>query len=177
MASDEALYERLVEGDLDAFDVLYKRYERPLFGFLLGQLGGDRAEAEEVFHESFLAILREREQGREIRSFRAWIYRVARNVCLNRLRGRRRAARAMETEARTPPAAADEPERALMRQEKAAALRGAVARLPEPLGELYALRAGGMSYEELSEVLDVPLGTVKSRMSAMLSCLRQEMKQ
>ena len=50
------------------------------------------------------------------------------------------------------------------------------AALPAPLAELYALRAGGMSYEELSGVLAIPVGTVKSRVHEMVSRLRQEME-
>jgi RNA polymerase sigma-70 factor (ECF subfamily) len=54
--SDESLYEQLVGGDLKALDVLYGRYQRHLFGFILGQLG-DRQEAEDVLHDAFLAVL------------------------------------------------------------------------------------------------------------------------
>jgi RNA polymerase sigma-70 factor (ECF subfamily) len=175
VASDEALYERLIEGDLGAFDELYRRYERPLFGFILRMLP-DRQEAEEVFHESFLALLREREGRHTIRSFRAWLYGTTRNQCLNRLRGRRRSARAMAAVASAPAAPAEGPEGALLRREAAEALRRAVSRLPTSLAELYALRARGLSYEELAEVLGVPQGTVKSRVHTMVSRLREEMR-
>jgi len=49
-----------------------------------------------------------------------------------------------------------------------------VARLPDPLAELFHLRAGGLSYEELAQVLEVPLGTIKSRMHEMVGRLREE---
>jgi RNA polymerase sigma-70 factor (ECF subfamily) len=94
---------------------------------------------------------------------------------LNRLRSRRRAAHAFES-AVPVESSDDHPERALADQEAAAALRCAVARLPEPLAELYQLRAGGLSYEEVAEVLDVPIGTVKSRMHQMVGRLREEVK-
>jgi RNA polymerase sigma-70 factor (ECF subfamily) len=55
-----------------------------------------------------------------------------------------------------------------------AGLEEAVRRLPEPMGALYRLRAGGLSYEEVAVVLGVPLGTVKSRMHELLSRLRKE---
>jgi len=176
MLTDEALYQRLLEGDLGAFDLLYRRYDRLLFGFIRKHLP-DAGEAEEVFHESFMALLRERQQGRTIRSFRAWLFQVTRNLCLNRLRGGKRAAQAIAAAAHAPPAPAEEPESALLRHETAEALRRAVARLPDPLGEIYSLRASGMSYEELAAVLGVPLGTVKSRVHAMVGCLRQQMQE
>lgn len=175
MSSDEALFEQLLAGELDAFDELYRRYERRLFGFILNYLP-ERQAAEEVFHEAFLTLLREREKGRPLRSFRAWLFQVTRNLCLNRLRGRRRSNKATAELASNPRPPAEGPERALLRQEAAAALQRAVAGLPNPLRELYHLRSGGMSYEELAQVLEVPQGTVKSRMNKMLSCLRQEMQ-
>jgi RNA polymerase sigma-70 factor (ECF subfamily) len=172
MLSDEALYRRLVGGDMNAFDELYRRYEACLFGFVLHQLR-DRVEAEDVFHETFLSVLRDRSQG-ELRSFRAWIYQVARNLCLNRARSRRRADRALETESRTPLEAPLHPESLLALREAPEALRRALGKLPEPLARLYELRASGLSYEEIADVLELPLGTVKSRMHEMVSRLRKE---
>ncbi len=174
MLSDEALYRRLVGGDLDAFDDLYRRYEASLFGFILHRLG-DRVEAEDVFHEAFLSVLRERGQG-EVRSFRAWIFQVARHLCANRLRARRRADRALLTESRTPPEASLHPENLLAAREAPDALRRALGKLPEPLARLYELRASGLSYEEIADVLEVPLGTVKSRMHEMVNRLRKEVE-
>lgn len=175
MESDEALFERLVGGELGAFDKLYDRFERPLFGFIRAQLG-DPAEAEDVFHEAFMAVLRERARREEVRSFRAWLYGVARNLCLNRVRSRKRESRAVEAAGHetlaSPPVPA---ELELERHQQAAALERAVTRLPRALGEVYRLRAAGLSYDELAEVLGLPVGTVKSRMHDMVRRLREEM--
>ncbi len=172
--SDESLYEQLLGGDMRAFDVLYERYERPLFGFIR-QYVEDTAQAEEIFHEAFLAVLRERRKRRAITSFKAWIYRVTRNLCLNRIRQRDRAARAISRLAELPARETDDPASSLASVEVEEALRLAVARLPEHLRELFALRATGMSYESLAETLGIPLGTVKSRVNSMLNRLREEM--
>jgi RNA polymerase sigma-70 factor (ECF subfamily) len=174
MLSDEALYRRLVRGDLDAFDELYRRYETCLFGFIIHRLG-DRVEAEDVFHEAFLSVLRDRGQP-EMKSFKAWIFQVARHLCANRLRSRRRADRALSTESRTPPEASVHPENLLAAREAPEALRRAVGKLPEPLARLYELRASGLSYEEIADALEVPIGTVKSRMHEMVSRLRKEVE-
>jgi RNA polymerase sigma-70 factor (ECF subfamily) len=173
-ASDEALYARLLRGELAAFDRLYERYERPLFGFLRAQLG-DPAEAEDVFHEAFLAVLHAGGAGTELRSFRAWLFQVARNLCLNRVRARRRADRALESvarEAQLPPAAPAAPPAG----RDPAELHAAVARLPPALAEVYQLRARGLSYDELASILEIPIGTVKSRMHEMMKRLREEMQ-
>lgn len=175
LRSDEALCEALLGGDARAFDVLYARYERPLFGFIRRHLA-ERAEAEDVLHEAFLAILRDRVSVRRAASFRAWLFQVARHLCLNRLRSRRRSERALEVEAQVPPSAEAHPEHALEERQTREALRDAVGRLPLELAELYQLRASGMSYEEMANVLEVPLGTVKSRMHKMVECLREEMR-
>lgn len=174
MLSDEALYEALLNGDLRAFDTLYERYERHLFGFIRKHLV-DVHEAEDVLHETFMAILRDRAGARAARSLRAWIFQVARNLCLNRQRSARRATRALEKEARTPDETSPGPERTLEDHQAQNALRHAVARLPIELGELYSLRTQGMSYSEMADVLGIPLGTVKSRMHHLVNQLREEM--
>lgn len=175
MRSDEALYEALLKGDMSAFDALYERYERPLFGFIRRQLQ-DSHEAEDVLHETVLAVLRDRKGAKAARSFRAWLFQVARHLCLNRERSRKRATRALLTEAQSPAEPARSPELQLTQHQTAEALRSAVAKLPAKLAELYELRAGGMSYEEMADVLEVPVGTIKSRMHQLVEQLRQEMK-
>lgn len=172
--SDEALCRALFDGDLAAFDTLYARYERSLFGFISRQLG-DPSEAEDVMHEVFLSVLREKASARAARSFKAWVFQVARHLCLNRVRARGRAASAVEVESRVETAGAVGPEEVLQHRQTSDALSKAVGRLPPALSELYRLRASGLSYEELAEVLAVPLGTVKSRMHELVKRLQQEM--
>lgn len=174
MVSDEALYARLVDGDESAFDELYRRYEGCLFGFLVRQLG-DRADAEDVFHEAFMSVLRERRAQGKIQSFKAWIFQVARNLCHNRARSRSRALRAVSVEASTQGEQVT-PHSALEDREAPRALDRAAARLPEALRSLYDLRAAGLSYDEIAATLTVPVGTVKSRMHELVRRLRQEME-
>jgi RNA polymerase sigma-70 factor (ECF subfamily) len=168
--SDEALYHRLRrEGDLRAFDELYQRYERRLFGFLLGFLS-ERADAEEVFHDAFLQVLASREVSFAAGSFAAWLYKIARNLALNRVRSGKRAAQA------TAALPAGEPVATVEEQLDARAQRQALAQalgeLPPVLAEVYQLRVGGMSYEEIAFALEVPLGTVKSRMHELSDRLK-----
>jgi RNA polymerase sigma-70 factor (ECF subfamily) len=67
-----------------------------------------------------------------------------------------------------------EPECELAQRQVAHLIERAVQRLPGPLAEVYRLRASGMSYDEVAEILDIPVGTVKSRMHEMVKRLRQE---
>ncbi|MGZ3442607.1 MAG: RNA polymerase sigma factor, partial [Polyangia bacterium] len=83
MESDELLFERMRSGQMAAFDALYLRWERRLYGFIRAYLD-DAAEAEDVFHETFMTVLRapaDFSRG----SFKAWVHQVARNAALNRL--------------------------------------------------------------------------------------------
>ena len=170
MLPDEALFEQLLAGDLSGFDALYARYSRHLFGFIAAQLE-DRAEAEDVLHEVFLTVLHEARSARRARVFRSWLFQVAKNACLNRLRSRRRAAAALKL---APPAEPEVPAEAqLLAHQSAQALAKAVEALPGTLAELYHLRAQGLSYQELASVLGVPLGTIKSRLHEMVSRLKE----
>jgi RNA polymerase sigma-70 factor (ECF subfamily) len=168
--NDEALYARQrQQGELAAFDVLYARYERRLYGFIHGYLSA-RADVEEVFHDAFLQVLRSREVRFERGSFAAWIFKVARHLALNRVRGGRRASAAVQQQppAEQPPG----PDEQLAAVERTAALARAVAALPPGLAEVYRLRTGGMSYEDIAFTLEIPLGTVKSRTHEMVARLK-----
>jgi len=177
MDSDEALFDALVAGDMRAFDRLYDRFSRPLFAFIRGQLR-DPSEAEDVLHEAFMAVLRARGQRHEIRSFRAWLYKVAHHLCMNRARKLDRGERAVAVASAVDAAerATLEPERAFEAAQLGARLKEAVMKLPAPLAEIYRLRTAGLSYDEVAVTLDVPLGTVKSRMHDMVQRLRKELE-
>jgi RNA polymerase sigma-70 factor (ECF subfamily) len=171
--SDEALYRRIRDGDIGAFDALYDRYETPLFGYLRA-LVGDRRDAEELLHDAFLAALKTGAASFDEGGFRAYLYRAARNLAFNRKRatGRRDRAHAslpdggVETGADT----------ALESRQLDAALERAVGRLPPALNELFHLRTSGLSYEQIASVTDAPVGTIKSRMHQMVHALREELR-
>lgn len=173
MRSDEALYQQVHQGDLAAFDVLYERYERRLFSYLL-RMTGSRVDAEDLMHEAFLSVLRSPEVDLNRATFCTWLYRIARNRCLNHLRSARRADHALVTVAAEAPAPAPSAEVVYQEGALLRALHEAVSRLPAPLSELFHLRSSGLSYEQMAQVLEVPLGTVKSRMNQMMNQLRLE---
>src|SRR5580658_1569379 len=149
MDSDEVLYARVKRGDMPAFDELYSRYATRLFGFLRPQLAS-RADAEDVFHESLLATLESAEVAFDRGSFRTWLYRIARNLVLNRARSQGRGESAL---AKLAPVLDERPSPAderVAHGELLRALDGAVSRLPSPLSEVYHLRSSGLSYEEMA---------------------------
>jgi RNA polymerase sigma-70 factor (ECF subfamily) len=175
MESDESLYARVKQGDLLAFDELYTRYSSRLFGFLRAQLPAS-SDSEDVFHETMMATLESDEVTFEGASFRTWLFRIARNRVLNRLRSSARGdaanVRLSAGGEPAPPNAEDRVARAQMVD----ALERAVKRLPSTLSDVYHLRSSGLSYEEMAAVLEIPLGTIKSRMNQMVKVLREELQ-
>jgi RNA polymerase sigma-70 factor (ECF subfamily) len=176
--SDEDLVRAIRSGEIAAFDRLYERHEVRLFAYLRAMLG-DRGDAEEVLHDAFLSVLRDKAAAFDRQgSFRAWLYRVARNLALNRKRASGRHDRNVAAvPIDDPPASINaRADAALETRQLEDALAAALGKLPTPLGELWHLRTSGLSYEQIASVVDAPLGTVKSRMHQMVSVLREELK-
>lgn len=175
METDEALIDRARSGDVAAFDRVYERYEVKLFAYLRALLG-DRAEAEEVFHDAFLRAIEADATRLDPGGFRPWLYRVARNLAFNRKRAAGRRDRAHAAARALEAVSSEGADASLESRELDVALARAVARLPNALGEVYHLRTCGLSYEQIASVVEIPIGTVKSRMHQMVTSLREELK-
>lgn len=172
MESDEQLYLEVRRGSQAAFETLYERYEGPIFGFIYRRLQS-RQDAEEVFHEAMLAIFKGPDLEFSKGGFAGWLFKVALNLSLNRVRSKKREGRALALVTDYDGAARNletwpDPED-LEEMQKAA------AGLSETLRQVYVLRREGRSYEEMSDILGIPLGTVKSRVHLMVTQLRKEM--
>lgn len=163
--TDDDLIRMYHEGDADAFGVLFDRHYASVYHFARTMLG-DAGGAEDVLQETFLAVARAGRSYTPRGRFRAWLMRIVRNRCLNRIASQRarRAALAETGLDVVCPAAADPspPQRAEAR-EQADALRLAIATLPERQREAITLYAfDRMTYREVAEVLDMPINTVKT---------------
>jgi RNA polymerase sigma factor (sigma-70 family) len=170
--SDEELLEAIAAGDEGALGVLYDRFGRIAYGVALRVLR-DRALAEDAVQEAFLAIWRSATRYRLERAKPStWVLTLVhrRAVDLVRREDRRRA----EPLDEPPESAGDEvPEQADLR-ERRAAVQSALQQLPDDQREALELAYyGGYTQSELAERLGVPLGTIKSRMFAGLTRLRE----
>ncbi len=168
MATDGELIQRAASGDRGAFEDLYRRYARPVFGLALRRLG-DRGRAEDAVQETFASIWRSASSYRPERGPGApWLYAVARNAIVDRTRAR------SETPAEIPDEPADEPSPSERAEQSWVAWRvhRALEELPEREREVVALAYwSGLSQSEVAEYLGVPLGTVKTRTRAALAHL------
>lgn len=159
--------------DLDAFEVLFNRYGALIFRTAYG-LTGDRHAAEEVLQDTFARAYRHRQRLRTDISVAPWLHRVAMNLCFSRLKRRRLPSVPMleETLGRLRDGAIEPAERA-ERQELRQIVREGIAALPpkhQSVVVLYYL--DGLSLLETADVLELPLGTVKSRLHYALRALR-----
>lgn len=173
MLDDAELAVRCANGDEEAWRQLVERFQRKVWNVAF-QFTGRADEAEELSQEIFLHLwtaLRTFDTGG---SFPAWLSRVARNYAIDHYRRRRRersmvqdSEKAQELVAVAPDSTGrNDPHRALEDKDVAAWLRGVIDRLPSELGQAVILRdLQGMSYEEMAEMLSIPLGTVKSRIN------------
>jgi RNA polymerase sigma-70 factor (ECF subfamily) len=165
LPDDARLLARLRAGDPRAFEELVTMYQHRVFGVALRMLG-TRAEAEEIAQETFLRAHRSLGEFRGEARLGTWLYAIASRLCLNRLAsGPRRHERSDEAALLQAPAESADAVGALERGELEAALHQAVAALPEDRRIVVVLRdLEGLSYEEIGEVLGVPLNTVRSRL-------------
>ena len=171
--ADERLMELFLDGDHQALEALVRRYEKPLFAFAVRTMGC-RAAAEDAFQETFLRVYRRRSTYQSGRSFRAWLYSICLNVCRDALRkGQRRKEVPLVPDTRTADASPGPAEQAVTMFE-VARVRRALSQLPKKQSEVVLLaHYQGLAYPEIAEVLDVPVGTVKSRnFNAMRNLLR-----
>ena len=166
--SDEALTRAVRDGDMEAFDVLYARYEVRLFAYVRRFIV-DRQQAEDVFQEVFMTVLRDRTFDPERGRFAAWLFTVARNRCRMAHRKDSRESRALEAMPRGSEAA--EPGYA-----EADRVRRAMDALPEPQRQLLLLKqVAELTYREIAAVLGVAEGTIKSRLHAATSAFRAQL--
>ncbi|HUT35222.1 MAG TPA: sigma-70 family RNA polymerase sigma factor [Planctomycetota bacterium] len=173
---DDDLVQMYREGDADAFDVLFDRYHVPIYNFARTMLG--RADgAEDVLQEVFLAVARAARTYDPRGRFRAWLFRLARNHCLNRLQSerlRRRVIRESGLDLADAPSGGPSPADQAERDERLARLRGLITELPERQREAIVLYAfEQMSYQEVADVLGIPVNTVKTLIHRARAALAQ----
>jgi RNA polymerase sigma-70 factor (ECF subfamily) len=170
-ADDLPLVRRCLRGDARAFEELVSRYEGALYR-LAWRMLRDNEEAQDVVQETFIRVFRALETYDTERKFSTWILRIATNLCIDRYRRRRMRLVSIDAseddEERRPIVLVDgapRPDATHGKTSIAEQLDEFIQRLPPIYRAIIELRyKRGLAYEEIAEVLDVPLGTVKARL-------------
>jgi RNA polymerase sigma-70 factor, ECF subfamily len=165
MEPDETLIARTLDGELAAFEQLVERHREIVFRVAARIVGPD--DAEDISQDTFLRAFHRLDQYRGTASFRTWLLQITQNTALNALAWARR--RPTDT-ASEPPEMADrdpirQPAMELERRERQQRLEFKLTALRPEYRSLLVLRdLEGLSYEEIAEVLEMPLGSVKGRL-------------
>jgi len=171
---DEAALVRLAKsGNVAAFEQLVVAYDLRIYHLAYRMLGNPE-DARDMAQETFLRAYRSLGELRDEAAFPTWLFRIARNLCMDELRQRRRRPTVSLDEPvtsgeadlpRQMPANTPDPQRALEEQEMADAVERALASIPPEYRVAVVLRdLQGFSYEEMAAILEIPRGTVKSRL-------------
>ena len=169
--TDQRLVDRVLAGDKNAFNMLVLRYQHRVAA-LVGRFVNDAQEAEDVCQEAFIKAYRALPLFRGDSAFYTWLYRIAVNTAKNHLVSRNRRPPASDldvdeaevSEIGTVLREIENPEGSLATEKSKQAINAAVEDLPEDLRTAFTLREfSGLSYEDITEVMDCPVGTVRSR--------------
>jgi RNA polymerase sigma factor (sigma-70 family) len=168
---DADLIARIARGERSALEALYARHQAALFAYLL-HFAPDRGTAEELLQDTLVAAWKNARSFAGRSSVGAWLFGIARRRAYKRLRRREPVYLALDA-AETVADTAPEPEAALLASVDRAELAAALGRLAAMHQEVLLLAfVHQLSYAEIAEVLDMPLGTVKSRLNHAKRALR-----
>lgn len=179
--TDEQLLEAYRFGDKTSFKQLVERYQRELFHFLVRFLG-DRAAAEDVFQETFLQVHQSAEQFDLQRRFRPWLFTIAANKARDLMRSQARRPTNPLQASISPgsdeggqfidlmQSTAEMPSEPMEQEELQRLVQGTVMNMPDHLREILLLSYfHQFPYKQISDILNIPLGTVKSRLHAAVA--------
>ena len=173
--SDEALMERVKQADKAALRILYDRYSAPLTAFV-GKSLSDPIDAADIVHEAFISVWEGSGKFRENTSFRAWLYTIARNKSVDRMRKTGR--EVLGEPDTTIPDLDPDPAAVAEMCEDRSRVRACLEKLSAAHRKVVSLSFfEGMTYREIAEIEDVSEGTVKSRIfhakKLLMHCLSQ----
>lgn len=182
--TDRELVERVQRGDKKAFDLLVLKYQHKIIS-LISRYIHDQAEVLDVAQESFIKAYRALPGFRGESAFYTWLYRIATNTAKNHLvvNNRRQSDIDIDDEESTLSESAlglqdhESPENLLVKDEVERTVFNAIEQLPEELRTAITLREmEGMSYEDIAQVMDCPVGTVRSRIFRAREAIEGKLK-
>ena len=183
MSSDEELVARSMGGDLDSFNQLVLRWERPIYALAYRVIGREE-DARDVAQETFLRAFRALSGFKGQAKFSSWLYRITLNLCRDWIRKERRTPVSQAPEGIDIIELAGEAtptetiEQLVGRNQLSKAVSRAMASLPEDQRTAIILKEyHGLTFQEIADMLDCPLSTVKTRLYQGLSVVRKQLEQ
>jgi RNA polymerase sigma-70 factor (ECF subfamily) len=181
---DEELVLRVQQGDKKAYDLLVIKYQNKIIQ-LVNRYLKDPSEAQDVAQEAFIKAYRALDSFRGDSAFYTWLYRIAINTAKNYLISRAKRSSNGDVDIQDAEVfenalqlhGMDTPEKLLINQEILEAIKSAIDGLPEEMRTAIMLREfDGMSYDDIAEVMDCPVGTVRSRLFRAREAIDQKLK-
>jgi RNA polymerase sigma-70 factor (ECF subfamily) len=155
MTEERKVIERVLDGDSEAFNLLIRQWERPIYNFIVRMIG-NRDEAMDLCQDCFMKAYRELRTLKDRDRFSSWLYRIAHNACLSQIRKNHG-----KTWVELDPDDGPAPEPV----ENRLAVEKALSQLPADQREAVILKVfQGLKFEEIAAVQDAPISTVKSRL-------------
>lgn len=178
---EEKLISKAAAGDGAAFSELMTMHEKRMYAVAL-RMCANREDAQDCLQDAMLRVYRSIGGFKGQSSFSTWVYRITMNTCLDELRRRKtRNASSLDTMLEggwSPTDGENGPEKQAVASEQRRVLNSAIAELPEDMRSAIVLRdVQGFSYEEIAEMLEVNIGTIKSRISRGREKLRQILRE
>lgn len=173
---EKALIGQILAGDQDAFARLVQAYQKPVYNLCL-RMVSNPTDAEDLAQEAFVKAWRGLRFYKHEAAFSTWLYRLTSNVCIDFLRRQKKTV-SLTVEEDAPelevPDAAPLPEEQVLNKEKQQAVAAAMAQLEEEYRLALTLRVvEDLTYEQIAEVLDIKVGTVKSRIARARERMRK----
>lgn len=173
--TDEELMYRIMSGEATALTLLVQRYHGPILGYLYRMCHANRALAEDLTQEVFTRIMRQTNYQSN-RPFKPWLYAIATNLARDHAKLAETRYAACLDKSNGLPDAAPGPEELALAAEQGREVAQAIGSLPIEYRAAITLRFyGGMSLQEIATALDIPLGTVKSRLYTGCRRLRERL--
>jgi RNA polymerase sigma-70 factor (ECF subfamily) len=175
-AGDSRLFELWAGGDPRGFAGLYEKYKNRVFGFLM-RMTGDRATAEDILQDTFLAALRNLDQFDRGRSFLSWVFGIAHKRTIDFFRHAKVETDHQKELNRSVGSRIDAPDERIVNKDMRVLINEAVAALEPTQREVFLLREmGDVPFKEIAEIMDCPINTALGRMRLALKNIRREIE-
>ena len=173
---DNLLIKRYLDGDEEAFAILYEKYKKVLYSFYLKSLSGDGALADDLFQQTWVKVIKALPKYKDQQTFLAWLMMIGRNTMLDHFRKVNRKKESELDDSYMGEAKVELPSQKMGRNELEQKVEEVLDSLPSEQREVYLLRQSGVSFKDIAVMQDVTLNTALGRMHYAVTKLKKTLK-